>query len=125
MFEPLIAQISTSAGLGIAGACVGAGLAAIGAGIGIGQLARGALEGTARQPEAAGTLRTMMLIAAALIEGVALFAVVVGLLGMLNSTKMGQDELKGPAAPGAAPKHGMLEPGKQTVAKAPLATVRD
>ena len=115
MFEPLIAQISTSAGLGIAGACVGAGLAAIGAGIGIGRLAQGALEGTARQPEASNTLRTTMLIAAALIEGVALFAVVVGLIGLLNSTKIGEEELRG----AAKPLTGVLEPGKNTMAEAP------
>ena len=84
MFEPLLAQISASAGLGIAGACIGAGLAAIGAGIGIGRLAQGALEGTARQPEAAADLRTSMIIPAALIEGLGFFALVVCLLIALN-----------------------------------------
>lgn len=64
-----------SAGLLSAG--IGAGLAAIGAGIGIGRLAGSALEGIARQPEAVGVLRTTMLIAAALVEGVALFAQVI------------------------------------------------
>ncbi len=59
---------------------LGAGLAAIGAGIGIGTLAKGAMEGTARQPEAAGDIRTSMIIAAALIEGVALFAAVICIL---------------------------------------------
>jgi len=54
-----------------------AGLAAIGAGIGIGQIGGKAVEGIARQPEAAGKIQTNMIIAAALIEGVALFAVVV------------------------------------------------
>ena len=59
------------------GAGVGAGLAVLGAGIGIGRLAGPAMEGTARQPEAAGDIRTSMIIAAALIEGVALFGLVI------------------------------------------------
>jgi len=57
---------------------VGAGLIVIGAGIGIGQIGGKAMEGIARQPEAAGKIQTAMLIAAALIEGIgfaALFAV--------------------------------------------------
>ncbi len=62
-------------------AAIGAGLAAIGAGIGIGQIGKGAVEGIARQPEAAGEIRTNMIVAAALVEAVALFAVVVALLG--------------------------------------------
>ncbi len=59
---------------------IGAGLAAVGAGIGIGLAAWGALNGMARQPEMSGKLQTAMLIAAALVEGVALFAVVVAFL---------------------------------------------
>ena len=59
---------------------IGAGLAAIGAGIGIGQIGRGALESIARQPEALGDIRSNMIIAAALVEGVAFFAIVVCLL---------------------------------------------
>ena len=59
---------------------IGAGLAAIGAGIGIGQIGGKAVEGIARQPEAASKIQTNMIIAAALVEGVALFAVVVALL---------------------------------------------
>ena len=61
-------------------AAIGAGLAAIGAGIGIGRIGGSALESMARQPELAGKIQTMMLIAAALVEGVALFAVVVAML---------------------------------------------
>ncbi len=61
-------------------AAVGAGLAVLGAGLGIGQIGKGACEGTARQPEAGGDIRTTMIIAAALIEGAALFAIVVALL---------------------------------------------
>lgn len=60
---------------------IGAGLAVIGAGIGIGQVGGKAMEGIARQPEAASKIQTAMIIAAALIEGVALFGVVVALLG--------------------------------------------
>ncbi len=56
---------------------IGAGLAVIGAGYGIGRLADGALQGMARQPEAAGDIRTAMIIAAALIEGVAFFALAI------------------------------------------------
>ena len=56
---------------------LGAGLAVIGAGIGIGRLATAALEGTARQPSMGADIRTTMIIAAALIEGVALFAEVI------------------------------------------------
>lgn len=59
---------------------VGAGLAAIGAGIGIGLIGGQAMGAISRQPEAAGIIRTNMLIVAALVEGVALFAVVVALI---------------------------------------------
>ena len=65
---------------GYLGAAVGAGLATIGAGIGIGKIGQGAMEGIARQPEAGGDIRSTMIIAAALVEGVAFFAVVVCLL---------------------------------------------
>ena len=61
-------------------AAIGAGLAAIGAGIGIGRIGGSALESMARQPELAGQIQTMMLIAAALVEGAALFAIVVAML---------------------------------------------
>ena len=59
------------------GASLGAGVAAIGAGIGIGRIGGQAVEGMARQPEMAGTLRTSALILAALIEAIALFAIVI------------------------------------------------
>ena len=58
-------------------AAIGAGLVTIGAGLGIGRLAAAALEGIARQPEATNKIQTAMLIAAALIEGIALFAAVI------------------------------------------------
>jgi F-type H+-transporting ATPase subunit c len=66
--------------LGYLAAGIGAGLVAIGAAMGIGRLAAAALEGTARQPEAGGDIRTTMIIAAALIEGVALFGLVICIL---------------------------------------------
>jgi len=65
-------------------AAMGAGLAVIGAGIGIGLIGKGALEGIARQPEAGGDIRTNMIIAAALVEGAALFGIVVALLAVLQ-----------------------------------------
>ena len=71
-------------GLGLAklGAAVGAGLAAIGAGIGIGKIGGSAMDAIARQPEAASEIRMNMIIIAALVEGVALFAVVVAFLAL-------------------------------------------
>ena len=63
-------------------AAIGAGLVTIGAGLGIGRLAASAMEGIARQPEAAGKIQTAMLIAAALIEGVALFCAVICFLAI-------------------------------------------
>ncbi len=62
---------------------LGAGIAAIGAGIGIGQIGRATVESIARQPEAAGDIRSNMIVAAALIEGVAFFSIVVCLLIVL------------------------------------------
>ncbi|MFH1161311.1 MAG: ATP synthase F0 subunit C [bacterium] len=62
------------------GAGIGAGIAVVGAGIGIGNIGKAALESIARQPEAVGDIRANMIIAAALVEGVAFFAIVVCLL---------------------------------------------
>ena len=55
----------------------GSGIVTIGAAFGIGMIGKAAMEGSARQPEAAGDIRTSMLISAAFIEGVALFGQVV------------------------------------------------
>ena len=63
---------------------IGAGLAAIGAGIGIGQIGKGAVEAIARQPEATNDIRANMILAAALVEGVALLAAVAGLLAVFR-----------------------------------------
>ena len=73
-------------GLGYIGIGIGAGLAVLGAGLGIGKIGGSAVEGMSRQPEAAGSIQTGMIIAAALIEGVALFAAVIMFLagGVLN-----------------------------------------
>ena len=64
------------------GASIGAGIAAIAAGIGIGKIGSSAMEAIARQPEAAGDIRSSMIVIAALIEGVALFAVIVSALAL-------------------------------------------
>jgi F-type H+-transporting ATPase subunit c len=61
-------------------AAVGAGLAVIGAGLGIGRIGGSAMDAIARQPEATSKIQTAMIIAAALIEGAALFAIVVALI---------------------------------------------
>lgn len=69
-----------AAGIAKLGVGIGAGIAAIGAGLGIGRIGSAAMEAIARQPESAGDIRTNMIIIAALVEGVALFAVIVCLL---------------------------------------------
>lgn len=76
----LLQAAVAGAGLSKLGAALGAGLAVIGAGIGIGKIGGSAMEGIARQPEASGDIRMNMIIAAALVEGVALLALVVCLL---------------------------------------------
>ncbi|SDR84417.1 ATP synthase F0 subcomplex C subunit [Gillisia sp. Hel1_33_143] len=63
---------------------LGAGLAVLGAGFGVGKIGGAAMDAIARQPEAAGKIQTAMIIAAALVEGVALFGVVASLLGVLR-----------------------------------------
>ncbi len=68
------------AALGHLGAAVGAGLAVIGAGVGIGSIGGKAMDAIARQPEAVGSIRSNMIVAAALVEGVAFFAIVISLL---------------------------------------------
>jgi len=67
------------------GGAIGAGLAAIGAGIGIGQIGKGAVESIARQPEASNDIRANMILTAAFVEGVALFAVIAGILAVLKA----------------------------------------
>lgn len=77
MLALILAEISGLLGIG---ACIGAGIAAIGAGIGIGKIGSSAMEAIARQPESSGDIRSNMIVIAALVEGVALFAVIVCIL---------------------------------------------
>ena len=76
----MISTLLAAEGLAQLGCGLGAGIATIGAGLGIGKIGGSAMEAIARQPEASGDIRMNMIIAAALIEGVALLAVVVCLL---------------------------------------------
>jgi F-type H+-transporting ATPase subunit c len=73
-------MVTTGHGL----AALGAGAAAIGAGIGVGLIGKGALESMARQPESSDDLRANMILAAALVEGVALFGIIICLLVVLG-----------------------------------------
>ena len=79
MLALILAAVDAVLGLG---ASIGAGIAAIAAGIGIGKIGDSAMEAIARQPEAAGDIRSNMIVIAALIEGVALFAVIVCILAL-------------------------------------------
>ena len=76
--------LELQSGLAQFGGAIGAGLSAIGAGIGIGQIGKGAVESIARQPEASNDIRANMILTAAFVEGVALFAVIVGLLAVFS-----------------------------------------
>ncbi|MDE7381458.1 MAG: ATP synthase F0 subunit C [Muribaculaceae bacterium] len=81
MLSMILAEIALQP-IAALGAAFGAGLAAIAAGIGIGKIGQSAMEAIARQPEAAGDIRSNMIVIAALIEGVALFAVIVSALAL-------------------------------------------
>ena len=72
-------------GMAKGGGAIGAGIAALGAGVGIGQIGKGAVESIARQPEAINDIRSNMILTAALVEGAAFFAMVVGLLVVFKS----------------------------------------
>ncbi|WP_310396845.1 ATP synthase F0 subunit C [Hymenobacter sp.] len=81
LFLQAVAEVAGNGNnLAVMGACIGAGLVALGAGVGIGRIGGSAMDAIGRQPDASGKIQTVMLIAAALIEGLALFAVVVCLL---------------------------------------------
>ena len=69
--------LEVSGSVGTISAAFGIAVAVIGAALGIGQIGKAAVDGIARQPEAGGDIRTTMIISAAVIEGVALFAIVV------------------------------------------------
>lgn len=75
--ELLSVLLEVSGSVGSISAAFGIAVAVIGAALGIGQIGKAAVDGIARQPEAGGDIRTTMIISAALIEGVALFAIVV------------------------------------------------
>lgn len=79
----MLLEAAAGAGLAKFGAALGAAIAVIGAAYGIGGIGKSALESIARQPSAAGDIRSSMILAAALIEGVALFAVVVCILALV------------------------------------------
>jgi F-type H+-transporting ATPase subunit c len=76
----ILQAVAGGAGLAKLGAGIGAGIAAIGAGIGIGRIGGSAMDAIARQPESVGDIRSNMIVSAALIEGVAFFALVVSFL---------------------------------------------
>ena len=78
----MLLQAAAGASLGKLGAALGAAIAVIGAALGIGKIGAAAMEAIARQPEAAGDIRMSMIIIAALVEGVALFAIVVCFLAL-------------------------------------------
>ena len=82
MLLSILLQAAAGLSIGKLGAALGAGLAAIGAGIGIGKIGGSAMEAIARQPESVNDIRTNMIIIAALVEVVALFAVVVCFLAL-------------------------------------------
>jgi F-type H+-transporting ATPase subunit c len=75
-----ILSILLAEAIAVMGAGIGAGIAALGAGVGIGRIGGSALESIARQPESSGDIRANMIVAAALVEGAAFFAIVVCLL---------------------------------------------
>lgn len=78
-----ILQAAAGAALGKVGAALGAAIAAIAAAIGIGKIGQHTMESIARQPESAGNIRTSMIIAAGMVEGAALFAIIVCLLTLV------------------------------------------
>lgn len=76
----MLSMILAAEALAAFGAAIGAGITALAAGLGIGKIGSSAMEAIARQPEVAGDIRSSMIVIAALIEGVALFAVIVSAL---------------------------------------------
>ena len=76
----ILLDVAANVGLDKFGAAIGAGIAALAAGVGIGRIGGSAMEAIARQPEASGDIRASMIIAAGLIEGAVLFAIVLCLL---------------------------------------------
>ena len=82
MLSTILNEVMSLQPIAALGAAIGASLTASGAGLGIGKIGSSAMEAIARQPEAAGDIRSNMIVIAALIEGVALFAVIVSALAI-------------------------------------------
>ena len=82
LLSTMLLNAAAGESLGILGAAIGAAIAVIGASMGIGKIGASAMEAIARQPEAANDIRMSMIIIAALVEGVALFAIVVCFLAL-------------------------------------------
>ena len=80
MLLSVLLELAPNIGIGYGVAALGAGVAALGAGVGIGRIGGDAMSAMARQPEAMNDLRANMILMAALVEGAAFFAMVVGLL---------------------------------------------
>mgnify|MGYP002861187784 FL=1 len=80
----VILQAVAGAALGKVGVTLGAALAAFAAGVGIGKIGQAAMEAIARQPEAAGSIRSTLIIAAGMIEGASLFGIIVCLLALFR-----------------------------------------
>lgn len=83
MFMSIIMQAALGVSLSKGMAALAASIVVIGAALGISRIGSTALESMARQPEVAGDIRSSMILAAALIEGVAMFAILVSILVIL------------------------------------------
>ena len=83
LLSTIILQAAGAAVWGKAAGAIGAGIAALAAGIGIGKIGSSAMDSIARQPEAAGNIRTAMLIIGALVEGACLFAIIACLMAIV------------------------------------------
>ncbi|MCE5276659.1 MAG: ATP synthase F0 subunit C [Planctomycetaceae bacterium] len=82
--EKADAKPNTAEGVAFLGACLGAALAAVGAGLGIGKIGASCMDAIARQPEAGSSLFAPMVVAAAMVEGLGLFAIVVCLIALVT-----------------------------------------
>lgn len=83
ILSTILLQAATGVMLGKAGIAIGAAIAALAAAFGISKIGKSTMEAIARQPESAGDLRTSMIISAGMVEGAALFAIIVALLAIL------------------------------------------
>ena len=83
LLSTILLQAAGAAVWGKAAGAIGAGIAALGAAWGIGRIGASAMEAIARQPEAAGNIRTAMLIIGALVEGACLFAIIACLMSIV------------------------------------------